>query len=398
VTVALPTIEEKTGELPASGHKRTHRRWWQPTLELLSLSCLAIVSIEALFQAAGIGEEEFVQPDPTFGCVHIPDKLVTWRLEGYSHDYLSHQGLRDVEHQTTKAPGVTRIALLGDSTTESLQVPLPETYGKVLERLLNDQAQANKNGKRFEVINFGCASYSTGQELLTYEKQVRQFQPDIVVLMYNRGDSSENVLVGQRADQITPRPYFHLDDSNRLAIDRSAMDVFAAQLRPNPVLSFLRRHSRIYGVFAHQNLMLSINEPLYVKLRRFWMRLPFSGFSKQATSWIKPAYPPADAAAVTAALLKQLREDVESDHAKFALVTFGNAQDSGYAMEEQQLLDFGRREHLDLLDLTAPFTDPATRKGLLLQNHLSSFGHKLVAKKLVDFFACHGIDEPIAKD
>jgi lysophospholipase L1-like esterase len=382
VTITLPTLEERTRALPASSFKRSHRPWWRPVGEFVALSCVAIVSIEALFHAAGIGEQEFVQPDSTFGCVHIPDKLVTWRLEGYSHDRLSHQGLRDSEHQLSKAPGVTRIALLGDSTTESLQVPLAQTYGKVLERLLNDQAAAAKNGKRFEVINFGCASYSTGQELLCYEKQVRQFQPDIVVLMYNRGDASENVLVAQRADQITPRPYFHLDSSQHVAIDRSVMDLYATQLRPNPILSFLRGQSSIYGIFAHQNLMLSITEPLYVKIRRFWLRLPFSGLPKQATSWIKPAYPAPDAAAVTAALLKQLRQDVERDHAKFALLLFGNAQDPGYAMEEKQLLDLGREQNLDLLDLTQPFTNSATRKGLLLQNHLSSTGHKLVAMEL----------------
>jgi hypothetical protein len=391
VTVASPKLEKKTRALPAAGPRLFHRPWWQPALEFLSLSCLAIISVELLFHAAGIGEEEFVQPDSTFGCVHIPDKLVTWRLEGYSHDRISHLGLRDSEHALSKAPGTTRIALLGDSTTESLQVPLPETYGKVLERLLNDQAAADKNGKRFEVINFGCASYSTGQELLTYEKRVRQYKPDIVVLMYNRGDASENILVGQRGDQITPRPYFHLDDSNQLAIDRSAMDIYAAQLRPNPVLSFLRSQSRIYGIFAHQNLMLSINEPLYVKLRRFWMRLPLSGFSKQATSWIKPAYPAPDAASVTAALLTQLRQDVESDHAEFALMLFGNAKDPGYAMEEKQLLDFGRKQRVELLDFTAFFTSEATRKGLLLQNHLSTTGHKLVAKQMVEFFNNHTV-------
>ncbi len=385
--LTIKTDEEKTAftaALARSAPKARHRLWWHAALEFAALSCLTLAAVEVVFHIAGVGEEEFVQPDTLLGCVHIPDKMVTWRLEGYSHEPISHQGHRDTEHTLTKNAGVTRIALLGDSTTEALQVPLTQTYGKVLERLLNDEAVAKGNGKKYEVLNFGCASYSTGQELLCYEEQVRQYKPDVVVLMYNRGDSSENVIAPEPADQLMPRPYFHLDDSSNLVIDRSIINIDASQFKPNPILSFLRRYSCIYGVIAHENLMLSINEPSYAKLRRSWMRLPGSGFSRQATRWFKPAYPTADSGVVTAALLKRLRQEVESDNAKLSLLIFNDCREPGFALERKHLLELKKTENFDLLDLTQSFSNDSGRKSLLLQNHLSGTGHGLVAKALCE--------------
>ena len=136
-------------------------------------------------------------------------------MEGYSDDTLSKIGLRDTEHNLIKPERTYRIALLGDSAVESLQVSLDETFGKVLETLLNEQAQKIANNKiadrtisQFEVINFGCSSYSTGQELLQYEQQVDNYNPDAVVLLYNRGDSLENVVKAKDRKRAEARPLF----------------------------------------------------------------------------------------------------------------------------------------------------------------------------------------------
>src|ERR1700687_5059060 len=95
--------------------------------------------------------------------------------------------MRDVEHTIAKPAGVYRIALLGDSATEGLQVPFDATYGREIERIYA------AHGIKAEVLNFGCSGYSTGQEVLQFEREVAQYKPDLSILLYNRGDSMENI-------------------------------------------------------------------------------------------------------------------------------------------------------------------------------------------------------------
>ncbi|HEY9755341.1 MAG TPA: SGNH/GDSL hydrolase family protein [Oculatellaceae cyanobacterium] len=356
------------------------RPWWRLALEAALLPCVAVAGLELFFQAARTGEQEFLQPDLTYGNVHIPNKLVTWRMEGYSHDRLSPQGLRDLPRVTTKAPNVTRIALLGDSATEGMQVPLEATYGQALERRLNREAESAKIAKRFEVINFGCSGYSTGQQVLQYEQEVRKYHPDIVILMYNRGDNVENVFVPGPAGSIPPRPYFKLNDKNEIETDNSIMEMNADKLRPNQLLSFLRGNSRIFGVFSQQNLMLSINEPMYHKLNQIISKFQLSNSPVARNRFVKPSYPLQDPWVVTTKLLDRLRGDVKDDGAQFVLLLFPNSiQDKTYAAQEQAFETDSKARGYNLLALTPIFKAMPDMHKLYLQYHFSVTGHSVVA-------------------
>lgn len=87
-------------------------------------------------------------------------------------------GFRDAEHSASKPPGVVRVALLGDSFVEALQVPFEKTAGRVLERRL-----AATNAGRFEVLNFGISNYGIGQSVLAWEQHARRYAPDYVFLL-----------------------------------------------------------------------------------------------------------------------------------------------------------------------------------------------------------------------
>src|SRR4051812_33246218 len=128
----LATPAKPSLELPLL--KRKRRPWLLLTAQTIGSIVVCVFALEMTFTICGVGGQEFLQPDDRIGCRHIPGKQVTWRMEGFSNDRLSSTGLRDIEHAIVKRPGVTRIALLGDSSTEGMQVPLPETYARVLER------------------------------------------------------------------------------------------------------------------------------------------------------------------------------------------------------------------------------------------------------------------------
>jgi hypothetical protein len=353
---------------------------------------VGIVLLEIVFRFAGIGEGETLEPSQTLGCIHIPEKMVTWRLEGYSHEKLNSQRMRDVEHAIKKPDGVQRIAILGDSTTEGLQVSLDETYARQLQNQLNANAISTHKPARFEVLNFGCASYSTGQERLLYQQQVRQFKPDKVIVLYNFGDSAENIFVPQSADRVTPRPYFHLETrsaneaSSDLVQDDSVLKMNEDVLRPNPIMDYIRRESRIFGVLSQQNLMLTINEPLYTKIKRAIGKIPFPGTKRHSTAIIHPTYALPDAMRVTSKIFSDLNAAIQKDGAQLVVVTFPNvAGDPQFAKEEAALQETGRQQNFAVVSLTRPFLKAADSANLFLKYHFSKYGHTVVANVLSDF-------------
>jgi hypothetical protein len=377
MTLPEATTESKALEraIPQKASE-PRRRWLLRTGEFLILLLIAVVALETFFKFAGIGEQEFLEPDRQLGARHIPGKLVTWRMEGYSHDKLSSTGLRDSEHSIAKPAGITRIALLGDSSTEGMQVPLNETYGKVLERLLYAQ------GQKYEVINFACSSYSTGQQVLQYERDVRQYHPDIVLLLYNRGDSIENIFVPGPAALSQPRPYFYLDAQNNLQMDTSVLEACSSKL-PNPFWDYLKENSRIYGVISATGLVLSINEHNYRKWMG-WLTAFTNSFVKndRPSTWTIP-YAKQNPDSVTEALLKRLNRDVTTDGAKFALIIFPNVVQDPDLQRQQSLFEMlANRNGFAFFDLTRPFFD-ADFHSYFLEYHFSSKGHDYVAHQLL---------------
>jgi hypothetical protein len=66
-----------------------------------------------------------------------------------------------------------RVALVGDSMTFGSEVRCEETWGHVLEGLLQPHAQ---------ILNFGVPAFGLNQAILRYEKDVRAWHPQIVVI------------------------------------------------------------------------------------------------------------------------------------------------------------------------------------------------------------------------
>lgn len=367
----LQKAPETTGKKPLTAR---HRPWWQAAIEFAALAGLAIVGLETYFNLTGCGLEEFLQPDTAMGCRHIPGKRVVWRLEGFSDEKLSSAGLRDVEHTIAKPAGVVRIALLGDSATEALQVRLPRTYARLLEKQLKEQ------GANVEVLNFGCSSYSTGQEFLQLKNEVAQYKPDITILMYNRGDNIENVRdpMTLKAD---PRPYFYLDQSGALREDNAVLQANQAALTPNAVQAFLSNNSRIYGVFSQTNLALSINEALYHKLKGAISKLNPS--SRKLKQKVAPLYPPQDGWLVTSKLISAMNQSCKDKSTRFVVVCFPNVNnDTEYGRQIQALKEQSAREGFAYLDLTPTVRWNPDPLSLFVKYHFSNSGHQLTADQL----------------
>lgn len=361
---------------------RVVKPWWRLILEWSLYVSTAIVVLEVLFNVANVGNQELLMPDATLGCKHIAGKRVTWRMEGFSNDLISSAGLRDVEHPLSKPQGVTRIALLGDSATEGVQVPLEDTYSRVLESSLN---QKGANKQKFEVINFGTSSYSTGQELLQYRHMVRDYKPDVVAVLWCCGDVIENTLDPmkfelKRRPTADLRPYFYFDEAGKLQMDSSVMQSNAEKFRPHPVLDFLRAHSRIYGVLTQTNLALMINENGYRKVQS-WFNRNFAPRREWKT--LPPKYDTQDKMAVTTELIKQFNQEVTRDGSKFLLLVFPNNVRSDLLTKQADTLKkLSQSQGFELLDLTQSFHHHPQENTLFLDYHFSSAGHKRAAETI----------------
>jgi hypothetical protein len=75
--------------------------------------------------------------------------------------------------------GKTRIALLGDSFAFGDEVTYEETWGDHLEKAL---------GPDFQVLNFGVTAYGMGQAYLRFERDVRKWNPKIVIFGFISDD------------------------------------------------------------------------------------------------------------------------------------------------------------------------------------------------------------------
>ena len=192
---------------------------------------------------AGISYPSFTVPDDVLSWMHRPGSSGWYTGEGRAFVRINSDGWRDTEHSKTKPDAAFRIAIIGDSYAEALQLPLEETFWSKMRRELS--ACGSFAGQEIEVLNFGVSSYGTAQELLVLRHHVWEYQPDIVVLAFL---STNDVRENSRSLQGDPaRPYFVLDGDD-LVLDDSflASDSYRARdsIRSRS-LHWLAEYSRV---------------------------------------------------------------------------------------------------------------------------------------------------------
>lgn len=232
---------------------------------------------------------------------------------------INSHGFRDQERSYEKPPSIFRIAILGNSWTEALQVPLEKIYVSVLERELN--AKACFAGKRVEVLNFGVAGYSTAQELLLLRHEVWNYHPDLVLLaFYPARDVANNVRELNNA--VTPErsPYFLLR-SDQLVLD----DSFHSQPALQPRQIWLQNLG--YQIEERSRVLQAVNAlqrfgKIRVAMAAVKERAERSGMDNLEYAIYAPPSLPAMQTAweVTEALFVAMRDEVRTHGADFRIV------------------------------------------------------------------------------
>jgi hypothetical protein len=152
---------------------------------LLSEAAVRVVGLDAPPRETGI------VPHPLWHHWHRPNYAFTYHVAAEGTSQLVHfneHGMRESRAITVCKPqGVYRIAVLGDSFVEALQVPEEHGTCRRLEAYLGDQVRGT-----VEVLNFGCSGFSSSLELILLRRWVLNFEPDLVICVHHFSDMTED--------------------------------------------------------------------------------------------------------------------------------------------------------------------------------------------------------------
>jgi len=121
-------------------------------------------------------------------------------------------GLRDRD-RPAKAPGTTRVLVMGDSYTWGYAVLEDEAYPQVAERLLAERGRPD-----IDVINGGIPDYNSRQERQLLEQLMPIYQPDAVFLAYVVNDAEPSTAMDPAPEEVYrhSRSWFLTEAADRL--------------------------------------------------------------------------------------------------------------------------------------------------------------------------------------
>jgi len=185
----------------------------------LAATAAALLAGELALRAAGFSFVKFWQPDPLTGS-RLRAGVQGWQTdEGRAYVRINSQGWRDREHPLAKPAGTYRIAILGDSYAEAMQVDIERTFWWLLPQKL--AACGFAAAREIETLNFGVSGYGTGHALLTLRERVWAYHPDMVLLAFFPGNDVRNNSAALEHEM--GRAYFSLKDG-KLYLDTAFRD------------------------------------------------------------------------------------------------------------------------------------------------------------------------------
>jgi hypothetical protein len=375
---------------------------------LLVSTGLSLLIAEVALRVAGVSNPNFYQPDVWRGWALRPGAEGWQRKEGEAWVHINSRGLRDEEHAVPKPAGELRIAFLGDSCTEAIQVPAEATFWALLEKELAASCPAVA-GRRVQSLNFGVSGYGTAQELLTLRHAVWDYQPDAVVLAFYSGNDVRN---NERPLEQDPgRPYFTLGSSAALTLDDSFRETGGYRLRRSLPGRLL------YGMFNRSRLMqLGKQGKTAVDgwVGAWKARKQEKGAALQELGLDNAVYEPPDtpewrdAWAVTEAMVKAMGDESAAHHVPFGVASLTTGMQvhpdpavrQAFARKlgvpdlfypDDRMRDFGAAQGIPVLTLGRPLRVYAERNQVFLhgfpnaelgEGHWNERGHAAAARAM----------------
>ncbi len=362
---------------------------------------VALLVLEIGFRAAGVSYWNFSKFDQYTGATLRPN-AEAWRTEENTvYVRINSDGLRDREHSKEKPPNTLRIAVLGDSFAEAMQVELESAFWRIMERELSEcptMADAT-----VEAINFGVSGYGTAQEIMVLRYRAWDYEPDIVVLSFTALNDVRNNSRELEGD--SRRPYFYYNSDGKLELDASFRETQLYRSRNKfwfRSYYWLHDHSRVLQVA--RNGVVSLRELFRRHQETDGSQVIEAGLLSSV--YLEPADPILQEAwRVTEGLLLLMRDEVLAKGAELLIVTTSIGPEvnpdpqvsreiakrlgvDNLLYSDLRIKRLGEREGIPVLNLTIPFQQYAREHNVYLHGfgdnlgggHWNEAGHQLVGK------------------
>lgn len=215
-----------------------------------------IVALEIVLQTTHLfgAYVSWAIPDSNLGFRYAPGDHYWFFREAKlkTNIHVNRFGWVGPEWSQKKASGYIRIAVLGDSFLEAMQVSRPESAAVVAERILRERF-----GPDIELITFGRSGFSQTEQLMVLQTEVMQFDPDLIVNFFFSGNDIADSTRKTTSD--TLRPFYTQSANGQLIFDNSFNNGYGYRLRV--LMDPLKRRSAL--------LSLTLQAYNALKRRRF---------------------------------------------------------------------------------------------------------------------------------
>ena len=232
--------------------QRRRRRPSFPGNILLALGSLflLLLVLEILFRATHPFGARFSYstPDALIGSRFVPgssywntkenDRAITGTINSW--------GWRDREWTLAKPPNTRRVAVLGDSYVEALQVESDSTFLRIAERII-----LARYSMQTEWMNFGRSSCTQTEEWLILQHHAAQFSPDVVIVVFFPVNDIDDITPELTVES---RPFFTLAENGALTLDTQF--AHSREYRIRELVDPLKRNSLLVSFIIERYQLL----------------------------------------------------------------------------------------------------------------------------------------------
>ena len=197
----------------------------------------------------------WTSPDPILGYTFKPGQEY-WSINENDHPVsgkINRFGWRDKEWAIEKPKNTYRIAVLGDSFVEALQVESEFTFLKLTEEALKKKLNHN-----MELMNFGRSGYTQTEEFIILKNQVLQFSPDMVVLFFFPGNDISDISKKTTSEII--RPFYSISKNGEFILDNSF--TITREFKLKKFINYFKHHSAIISFILERYNLYRKNEAI----------------------------------------------------------------------------------------------------------------------------------------
>ncbi|MEZ4489173.1 MAG: hypothetical protein R3F51_16435 [Cyanobacteriota/Melainabacteria group bacterium] len=379
----------------------------RPFRFLLELSVTAIVvifALETIFAWAGVGEQECLKIDPALGFNLFSNKNVTWRKEGFSRVSFNSSGMQDREYATVKPPGTTRIAIIGDSYVEALQVPRENNFCSLLEKRLKLKSDSRFSDNNIQVMNFGVQAHNLSQTYLNLKSKVLAFQPDLVILPV-RPEATFLLPPDLKSGFLGARPNFFVGADGELIEDRTVQDLWlkTRAAKRMEATGWLRKNSRIWrtvslaaesgsGWLKNGGLLKNFLNPVEQELPGLQGSDTVNGKadSDPVPTWVNTTEEGEKSIQfiwpIANALITEMNRLCRQNSCQMLIVRLPGVDGHTSNLETKLLRQTADKNQTAVVDLTEEFHQAikSSKEKLFYSTHLTPPGHEIVANRLFE--------------